>query len=220
MKPPATSRPGDANEAALRRLGISAKELRAAPQITPLLKRADGGLTQCLASMRFSADPLIVAFLRKYDALSGHDQKHLPLEAIALAAGINIVHLFGAILLSLIAQSISITKIIAVSSHPKITEARVKYGQLPLGERDRTALDTALGFLPSPKGATFINKVTFGSGQNAMTQQREAGDDEDRILNEDEIDLDKLFPPPRIMQEKLVSIRQRILPHPDGKDVK
>lgn len=220
MKPPATSRP-DANEAALLRLGVSAKELRAAPEITSLLKRADGGLKACLAAMRFSSDPLIIRFFAKYDSLSGHDRQHLPLEAVALSAGINIVHLLGAILVALQAQSINIVKIIAVSSHPKITEARVQYGQLPFGEKDRNALDVAMGFLPSPKGPTFIGKAIFGGGQNVMMQQREADeDDEDRTLSGDELDLDRLFPPPRNMQEKLTAIRQRILPQPDDrKDV-
>jgi hypothetical protein len=216
MKPPATSRPG-ANEAALRRLGVSAKELGAAPEITSLLKRADGGLRQCLAAMRFSDEPLIRAFFSKYDSLSGHDRKHLPLEAVALSAGINIVHLLGAILVALQAQSINIVKIIAVSHHPKITEARVQYGQLPFGEKDRNALDVAMGFLPSPKGPTFIGKAIFGSGQTVMMQPR--GDEDDEVLSGDELDLDRLFPPPRNMQERLNGIRQRILPQPDGKQV-
>jgi len=201
-------------------LGVSAKELRAAPEITSLLKLADGGLKACLAAMRFSDDPLIRAFFAKYDSLSAHDQKHVPMEAIALSAGIDISHLLGSVLLALVAQSVNTTKVIAVSHHPKITAARVKFGQLPLGERDRTALDTALGFLPSPKGATFIGKAIFGSGQNAMEQQR---NDEDGEVIDGDLDLDRIFPPANIMQQKLLAIRQRNLPQPpesrDGKDV-
>ncbi|MGA7312644.1 MAG: hypothetical protein WBX22_01615 [Silvibacterium sp.] len=215
MKPLATSRPSDETSAALKRLGVSVKELKRSPQITPLLKLADGGLRATLSAMRFSSDPLIRAFFARFDSLSEHDKKHLPLEAVALAAKIDIVHLLGAILLALVAQSINIVKIIAVSHHHRITAARVRFGQLPLGEKDRTALDVAMGFLPSPKGPTFIGKAVFGS---AMMQQREADEDEDddaRILREDEIDLEKLFPSPRNMQERLLPIRLRQLPEPD-----
>lgn len=214
MKPPTISRPSNETSAALRRLGVSVQQLRAVPEITSLLKQADGGVRACLAAMRFSTDPSIRAFFAKFDSLSKHDQRHLTMEAIALSAGINIVHLFGAILMALIAQSINITKIIAVSHHPKIVAARIQYGMLPLGERDRTALDVAMGFLPSPRSSTFINRAVFASGANAMTQQREADDDEDRTLSGDELDLDRLFPPPRVMQEKLNAIRQRRLPEP------
>lgn len=218
MKPPATPRPGDANEAALRRLGVSAKELAAAPEITSLLKRADGGLRQCLSAMRFSTDPLIVRFFTKYDALSMHDRAHLTIEAIALAAGVDASHLLGSIMVALQAQAVSLVKIIAMTAHHKITKARVVYGQLPLGEKDRTALDVAMGFLPSPKGPTFIGKAIFGSGQNVVDQQR--GDDDDEPMDGG-IDLDRLFPPAVRMQQKLATIRQRILPPEsrDGKDI-
>ena len=105
----------------------------------------------------------------------------------------------------------STVKIIALTGHPKITMARVAYGQLPLGERDRTALDTAMGFLPSPKGPTFIGKAIFGSGRATMEAQGAGGDD-DCPSGDSDPDLDRLFPPANAMQEKLVAIRQKMLP--------
>jgi hypothetical protein len=195
---------------ALRRLHVSPGKLAVAPQITPLLKRAEGGLGQVFTAMRFSPDEVIVAFLKKYDSVPEGDRAHLPIEAIALAAGVDIAHLLGSVLMSLQQQAVNTVKIIAMSAHPTITEARVKYGKLPLGEKDRTALDTAMGFLPSPKGPTFIGKAIFGSGKNAMDQQR-GDDDDDNVVDIDGPDLDKLFPPANAMQEKLTPIRQRML---------
>jgi len=198
---------------ALKRLGVSAKELALAPQITPLLKRAEGGVEQVIAAMRFAPDEVIAAFLEKYDSIRAGDRERLSIEAVALAAQINIAHLLGSIQLALQQQSVNTVKIIAVTNHHKITEARVAYGMLPLGERDRTALDTAMGFLPSPKGPTFINKAIFGSGKNVMDQQRSGDDDEEgELVNSDDIDLDRLFPPANLMQERLQAIRQRQLP--------
>lgn len=159
----------------------------------------------------FTQDEVISAFLKKYDKVPEVDRKQLPVEAIALAAGVDIPHLLGSIMLALQAQSVNAVKIIAVTHHPLITQARVNYGLLPSGERDRTALDTAMGFLPSPKGPTFIGKAIFGSGRDTMDQQG-SGDDGTVISGDDDPDLDKLFPPANTMQERLVAIRQRMLP--------
>jgi hypothetical protein len=201
---------------ALQRLRVSEEALAAAPAITPLLKQASGGLKQVIAAMRFAPNEVISAFLKKYDAIPSCDRERLPMEAVALAAGVDINHLLGSIMLALQAQAVNTVKIIAMTSHSKITQARVKYGQMAGGDKDRTALDTAMGFLPSPKGPTFIGKAIFGSGRNAMQPQRhddDMTDDEDEeppiAAVESNPDLDKLFPPANLMQEKLARIRQR-----------
>lgn len=206
----------DRTKEALKRLKVSPEELNSSPQITPQLKMAAGGLKAVLRAMRFAADdPDIAIFLAKYDAIPAGDRDRLPWEAIAIAAGVNIKHLLGAIHLALQANSVSAVKIIAVTNHPKIIQARVKFGQLPSGEKDRTALDTAMGFLPSPKGPTFIGKAIFGAG-TANSSPASAKDDDDDDSPEptaifDNDDFDNLFPPSNAMQEKLVPIRQKLL---------
>jgi hypothetical protein len=198
---------------ALHRLRVSEEALAAAPAITPLLEQADGGLKQVMAAMRFAPDDVITAFLRKYDTLPVGDRERLPIEAIALAAGVDTNHLLGSIMLALQAQSVNMVKIIAMSAHPAITKARVKYGQMAGGDKDRAALDTAMGFLPSPKAPTFIGKAIFGSGRNSMQRHDDLPGDEDEeppiAAVESNPDLDKLFPPANLMQEKLTAIRQR-----------
>lgn len=203
----------DRSANALKRIRVSPEQLALAPQITPLLKQAAGGLQQVITALRFSADALALAFLEKYDSIPTGDREYLSIESIALAAQIDITHLLGSIMVSLQQHAVNATRIIAMTNHPKITEARVAYGMLPLGERDRTALDTAMGFLPSPKGPTFIGKAIFGSGKNTMDQQR-SDEDDDPGDDGDGPDLDKLFPPANTMQNKLTAIRQRALPPP------
>jgi hypothetical protein len=216
---------------ALRRIGVSVDELRTAPRITEMLERADGGMKTVLAAMRFQADQTVQAFLAAYDRIPADDRRRVPIEAVALAAGVPVPALLGSIMISLQAQSVSLVKIIALTSHPRITAARAHYASLPGGHRDRTALDTALGLLPQPKGPTFIGKAIFGSGKSSMEQQRlnppeEDEDDENEpplaaagIDGEapENIDLDKLFPPANAMQEKLIAIRQKVLPSPGTK---
>ena len=164
--------------------------------------------------MRFSSnDEVIKDFLKKYDSIPEGDRGYISWEAVALSAGLEINHLLGSIMLALQAESVNMVKVIAVTNHPAITRARVKYGQLPSGERDRTALDTAMGFLPSPKGPTFIGKAVFGSSQATGSGTKSDDDDDDArpaMFGEDD-DLDKLFPSASQTQEKLIPIRQKQL---------
>jgi len=84
---------------ALRKLGVSADQLASARQITPFLKGTRGGLKAMLGAMRFSQDPVVQCFLAKRDSLGVWARKNTPLEAIGLAAGIDLSHLLGAALL-------------------------------------------------------------------------------------------------------------------------
>jgi hypothetical protein len=205
----------DRTKEALVRLGVKPEDLATCPQITPLLKHADGGLKAVLGAMRFAADdPDIGPFLEKYDSIPAGDRERLPWEAVALSADINIKHLLGAIQLAAQAHSVNTVKLIAVTSHPKITKARVRFGQLPSGERNRTALDTAMGFLPTAKGPTFIGKAVFGSSSSVGNSSSD--EDSGTPMGEDEI-IDQLFPSVVGIQEKLIPIRQKLLEEPKKK---
>lgn len=209
-------KPRDRKSEALKRLGVDLLALRSAPEITPMLKNAEGGLKSVLGAMRFVADdPTIALFLEKYDATPTCDKEQVSWEAIALSAGLDLRVFLGSAMLALQSQAVNMVKIIAMTNHPNITKARVKYGLLPSGEKDRTALDTAMGFLPSPKGPTFIGKAIFGSGkQNISDQGAGKGDDDEdgpTIDEDDDPDLDILFPPSNDMQVKLINIRQKLL---------
>jgi hypothetical protein len=192
---------------ALKRLKVKPEKVAEAPQITPLFKNAEGGLKGVLNAMRFSAqDEVIATFLKKYDSIPEGDRQRVPWEAVAIAARLDIRQLTGSILFAMQAASASMVKVIALSSHPLITKARITYGQLPGGDKDRNAIDTALGFLPSPKGPTFIGKAVFGSTGTKEKEESEPN----AVFGEDD-DLDDLFPMASSMQEKLVPIRQRLL---------
>jgi len=207
---------------ALSRLHVSPEALAKAPPITPILQRAHGGMKVVLAGMRLAQDEVISTFLEKYDTVSASDREILPLEAIALAAGVDPHHLLAATILALDAQSIDISKVIYATAYPAVAEARIENALKAGGHQDRNAIDTMRGHLPSARN-TFIGKATaiFGSGREQMDAQN-AGrggtieadvDDGDRLLPLDELNekIDDLFPSPSIMQEKLTPIRQRQL---------
>src|ERR1700677_409476 len=185
-------------EQALKRLKIKPEVLATSPSITPLLKSTiKGGLKAALDAMRFSIeDPKIKSFLKVYDRIPIGDQKRVPWEAIAIAAKINPKHLVGAIQFAIENHCRNRSRFIAVSNHPDVTEARVKYAMMANGEKDRNALDIMNGALAAPKGTTLIGKQVAvynagGGGKNKNDDDDDApigqvvyqgGDIEDRIF--------------------------------------
>jgi hypothetical protein len=198
---------------ALKRLKVKPEALIAAPQITPLLKTSvKGGLKASLGAMRFATDDQdINAFLKVYDKVPIGDRERVTWEAIAIAAKVNPKHLLGAIQLAVQTYCWNRSRFIAVSNHPDITNARVKYAMMAGGEKDRTALDIALGVLQSPKGPTFIGKqvAVFSGGAGQAKEGDEGKTVEAEYSTTD--GFDDLFPSPNEIQDKLVPIRQRLL---------
>jgi hypothetical protein len=131
----------------------------------------------------------------------------LPFEAVALAGGIDVQHLFGEILLAMREHSVNAVKFIAVATHPRVMKKRVEFAQTAGGTRDRDALDTMLGALPSNKGNTFINKF-FAAGADP--------DEDDKpepapVVEELMDDANFVFPNAEDMQERLQPLRQKRL---------
>ena len=175
-----------------------------------------GGLKAALDAMRFASEDMeIGAFLKVYDKIPPSDKEHVSWEAIALASKVNPKHLLGAIQLAVQSHCWNRSRFIAISNHPDITKARVKYAKMAGGERDRTQLDISLGFLQSPKGPTFIGKQVAVFGGNGGQQASKDDDDEDGQVIEAKSNsddpFDALFPSPADIQQKLVPIRQRLL---------
>lgn len=199
--------------AALKRLGVSQEEVESAPSMSLLLKEADGGLKAVMIAMRFNLqNETIKKFIETYDAIPSGDRERIPWEAVVIAADLDFDTFYGAAGFSIASYASNKSKIILSSSHPKIARARIKYGLMAGGEKDRTAIDTMVGALPSPKGPTFIGKAVFGG---AAQTANEKDDDEDGKPSEgvfvNDGNLDALFPPSGDIQEKLIPIRQKLL---------
>lgn len=159
-------------------------------------------------------DSEIKAFMKVYDKIPVGAIEGFPWEAIAIAARVNPKHLIGAIQLAVQTHCWNRSRFIAVSNHPEITKARVKYGKMASGEKDRTALDIALGIMQSPKGPTFIGtqQVAVFGGRGGKQVSKDDDVEDGKIIDAGSGDgFDDLFPSPNDVQEKLVPIRQRLL---------
>lgn len=196
---------------ALKRLRVKAEQVAESPQITPLFQEAVGGLKAVLKAMRFGRqDEIISAFLDKYDSLPEAYRNKAPWEAVAIAAKVDIRHLTGSIIFALSSASVNAVKIIALTSHPIVMKRTAEYAQMASGEKDRRMIHEALGFLPTPKGPTFIGKAVFG-GEGKMPGTKSEDDDNDSNIIDADDDYDSLFPSPTGIQDRLNPIRQRLL---------
>ncbi len=183
---------------ALRSLGVSPEQLKTAPEISSYLKEIRGGVNLVIKSLRFSTDPIAIAFLEKYDSISPRWRKNMPIEAIALAAEVDIKTLLGVVLIAVREDSASRVKILAMTSHPAVYRKRIEFAKRPKGYRDRDALDTLLGALPSPKGTTFIGKII----NNASTDEDGDGPENDE---------DYIFPDASEIQERIQGKQRKFL---------
>jgi hypothetical protein len=131
-----------------RKLGcVSADQLASVTQITPLLKYNRGSLKGVLEAMRFSKDPVVQRFLATYDSLGVWARENTCWEAIALAAGVDLLHLLGAAVVALQDHTMTAGKLIAMSHLPEVVKKRIEYARLPGGWRDREALHKLVGLL-------------------------------------------------------------------------
>jgi hypothetical protein len=188
----------------LTRIGVSLEQYREAPKISPILREIPGGKKMALKAMRFSQAECIQKFLEMYDSISWRDREKLSLEAIALAANVDIALLLGEVLLAIREHNVNVVKFIAVGSHPEVMKKTVESALLTGGYRDREHIHTMLGALPSPKGPTFINKFFAGASR----------EEEDKPEQPEELmeDVDYIFPDSSVMQDRIQPMRQKLLP--------
>ncbi len=156
-----------------------------------------------MQAMRFSSSPAIKQYLKRFDQIPEGDRNYIPMEAVCIAADIEPTYLLGEIMLALREHSVTKYKLRAIVGHPEIIEHRLKFAKRREGFRDRDAVDTMMGALPSrQQGTTFINKFFAGKAE-------EPGDAQPPERFED--DLDVIFPDVSVMQEKVQPMRQKLL---------
>lgn len=183
-------------------LGLSPEDLESAPEIASLLRQSKGGIKAAIQALRFSPDPTAVQFLSKYDSLGPSIRDNAPIEAVALAAKVDIPALLGVAILALQNYSANQVKILAVSNHPGVLRDTLRYAKLPRGTKDREHIHQALGFLPTSKPPSFIGKVFINAGEQPNEPEPE------EIA---ENDLENIFPDLSQVQTKLQPIRQKLL---------
>lgn len=175
---------------------LRAADVDLAPKISAILDQAKGGLDVVLDAMRFSNSPSIVAWLKTYDAAESWERRHMPWEGWALVAGVEPNRLLADVMQALRESSVSAVKVLAITHHPEVMKARIRAAKRPEGVRDRDALDRGLGFLPQPKGPTFIGNVYQSGGAHVESEPS---------VDPGDVDMDDLFPSLGVTQKLLGS---------------
>jgi hypothetical protein len=151
--------------------------MQGVPIVSGQLRMASGGLEKVLEAMRASDDEEIQSFLEKYDQIPTGDRERLTWEEIATAAGVLTRDLLGGAMIALQAQQANIASIMAMTSHPEVMKTRIRMAKRNEGIKDRDALDTALGFLPSSKGGITINNrvqtASMSMGPGSQPEDRD-----------------------------------------------
>lgn len=143
---------------ALRRLGLEVGERIGVPKITHILKSAEGGIPQVLEALRGSEEEIAQRFVQKFDGLSESDRGFVSIEDVATACCIDTPTLLGVATKALFSQQQQVSAVIAATAHPLVVQKTVQNALQDKGVRDREMLHTAVGFLPTPKGATIISQ--------------------------------------------------------------
>lgn len=177
---------------------VTLAEIEKAPHYDYLLQ---GNRKIALEAMRFSDEPCIVEFLRVYDSTPVCDRKQIPLEAVALKAGVNLKELLGAIWICFKNIQSQKSGIMAMANHPDILKKTIDFAKKPKGQRDRRMLHEAVGFLPTPKGANF--NLNIGMPEPAAK--------EDADVDAEEPEVNDVFPVITNNQQDWQDGRQKLL---------
>lgn len=136
------------------------------PLVTPLFKAVEGGILHVFDALRAHDDEDARAFLATYDQCSATDQKYLPLEYVAYAAGIGSLRLAEVAQTAIFLYDGMKTKLLLASGLPAIVAQSIKQAKSPRGIHDREMMLKAGGVLPVPKGAQIhIQNLQQGAGE-------------------------------------------------------
>lgn len=178
----------------LKGTGIKPNQIETAPNLSGYFPNK----LLLIDAIRFSQEPVVSDFLKVYDATPEFDRKRIPLEAVALKAQCDFNSLLGAMMFSFRAMQTQKSALIAMEAHPEVVAATAKFARKARGVQDRKMLHEAVGFLPTPKGAS-INLNFPGSKDDVPDSEPTTPE------------VDELFPMITQRQEKWQNDRTKML---------
>lgn len=165
-------------------------EAHAEPEVTPMLRAADGGIRRILEALRAHDDDDARAFLAELDACTPSDRKALRLEDLAYASGIGSLRLAELAQTALYLYASAQTKLLIASAMPKVTRSIVKAAtdEVPITARNSETGDNEVvgktngdvkamelfgkmsGIVPIPKGNQIAIQNNFGEREERKSE--------------------------------------------------
>ena len=153
---------------ALEALSLSDEQVAEVPQITHVIRKA--GLSEELWDILSASDSADIRKLLKVrNDLRAMQQKHVPIEALCIAAEVGTKKALEIITTAVYEHSSLSSNLLAAVAHPSIVEASVAAALTRQGTKDRDMLFKHSNFTPLPK--TSIVSVRGNVNQVGGTQQ-------------------------------------------------
>lgn len=173
---------------------ITKRNLENCPKIEDSLKRAIGGRLRAIETLKFSQHPDAKKLLEFCQRIKFANRDKVPFEAMCLAAGVDVMTIFGALILAARDVSRAESALITMTEHPNVVRATVDdatqrvpildknanlVGYAPASAKAQEMVHKAVGWLPTPKGSN-INVNVFDPHKDT----EEGGDDEGQSLDD------------------------------------
>jgi hypothetical protein len=170
---------------------IGKRQLENCPKIEDSLRRAIGGRLRAIETLKFSQHPDAKKLLEFCQRIKFANREKVPFEAMCLAAGVDVMTIFGALILAARDVSRAESALITMTEHPSVVQATVDFAKRSeFASKDREMVHKAVGWLPTPKGSS-VNVNVFDSSKE--TSEEEHGDgapDLDDVFGADPMEIE------------------------------
>jgi hypothetical protein len=158
----------------LARYKVGKRQWETCPKISDIIQRAIGGRNQAIEKLKFSKNADAVKLMEFCEKLAWSTREKIPIEALCLAAGVDITTIAGALVLAARDTSRLESTLITLEKHPDVVRATAFYAGLADNSKDREMFHkaAAVGWLPQPKGSS-INVNVFDPKQHHTEDEDE-----------------------------------------------
>jgi hypothetical protein len=133
--------------------------------------RDSGGVETAIEGAKLVAeegDERFIRLIHAWDTLTKTDKEKVRLEDLLAAAELTSKAFLGAVIPALYQRNMDISRLLVSTSHSRVVGATIDNALNPRGVMDRKMIHDVVGFLPQPKGNTFIvdqRQLTVGGGE-------------------------------------------------------
>jgi hypothetical protein len=162
----------------LIRYKVKFRDYEICPKISDIIRECIGGRIQAYETLKFSSHPSAKTLLEFSQKINVASLMAIPIEAVILAAGVEVHVIAGALVMAARDESKMKAALITMREHPEVVKmtAEVARMKTPHASKDREMMHKAVGWLPSPKGSS-VNVNVFDKSRDVD------GEDEDDAVS-------------------------------------
>lgn len=146
----------------LQRHKVGLREYELCPKISDIIHECIGGRYRALETLKFSSNPSARQLLEFSQKLPLNMMTEIPIEAICLAAKVEVATIAGALVMATRDVARMKSALITMREHPDVVQATADVAKTrdTYAAKDREMFHKAVGWLPTPKGSS-VNVNVF-----------------------------------------------------------